>query len=316
MSGDHAHGHPHRPGHTHRHEHAHSPSAGTGRAFGWAIALNGAFVLVEAGFGFAAGSLALLADAAHNLTDVAGLAIAWGAAHLSRRPPTARHTYGLGRATILAALANAVAILLGVGAILWEAVHRLATPAEIAAGTVAWVALVGIGVNAGTAMLFMRGRHDDLNIRGAFLHMATDAAISAGVVVAALVVLRTGWQIVDPITAIVVGIAIGWSSYDLLRSAVHLSLDGVPGGIDVDAIERWLRAQPDVIDLHDLHVWSLSTTQAALSVHLVMPPGAPATGYLAHLADALDHAFRISHSTIQVERVDDPRCRLASAGVP
>ncbi len=298
------------------HDHAHASPAEIGRAFGWAVALNTGFVAIEAGFGFITGSLALLADAAHNLTDVAGLLIAWGATRLSRRAPTARHTYGLGRATILSALANGIAILLGVGAIVWEALQRLSAPTDVAAGTVLWVAAIGICVNAGTAMLFLRGRHGDLNIRGAFLHMATDAAVSAGVVIAALLVLKTGWLIVDPLTAILVSLVVGWTSFDLLRSALHLSLDGVPGDVEVAAVERWLRAQPGVGDLHDLHVWPLSTTQIALTVHLVMPEGSPGDGFLDKISDELEHEFRISHSTIQIERSSDPPCRLASAAIP
>jgi len=298
---------------THQHS-EHGPKVG--RAYGWAVILNTGFVVVEVGFGFATGSLALLADAAHNLTDVAGLLIAWGAASLARRKPTARHTYGLGRATILAALANAIAILVGVGAIVWEAVQRFGEPAPVAAGTVLWVAAMGIAVNAGTAMLFLKDRHSDLNARGAFLHMATDAAVSAGVVVSALIILATGWLIVDPVTAIVVSLLVGWSAFGLFRSAIHLSLDGVPNNVDTAAVERWLRSQPGVGDVHDLHVWSLSTTSNALTVHLVMPNGPTGEGFLDRLAEGLEHEFHIGHSTIQIETGAGPACRLAPADVP
>jgi cobalt-zinc-cadmium efflux system protein len=271
---------------------------------------------VEAGFGFATGSLALLADAAHNLTDVASLLIAWGAVTLARRPPTLRHTYGLGRTTILAALANAVFILVGVGAIIWEAIQRFAEPTPVIVSTVLWVAAIGIAVNTGTAMLFLKDRHRDLNARGAFLHMATDAAVSVGVVVSALVILWTGWLVVDPVTAIAVSLLVGWSAFDFFRSALHLSLDGVPRQMDIAAIERWLRSLPGVRDVHDLHVWSLSTTSTALTVHLVMPGGSPGSGFLDKVADGLEHEFQIGHATIQIEHSEGSDCRLAPAEVP
>jgi cobalt-zinc-cadmium efflux system protein len=301
------------------HDHAHIESKGgnrndhLGRAFRWAVALNVAYVVVEASAGFVTGSLALLADAAHNLTDVAGLLIAWSATALSRRKPTARHTYGLGRATILAALLNAVAILVGVGAIVWEAIQRFGEPSPVAAGTVLWVAAVGIAVNAGTAMLFFKDRRSDLNIRGAFLHMATDAGVSAGVVVSALIILGTGWLLVDPVTAIVVSLLVGWSAFDLFRSAIHLSLDGVPKDVDTAAVAQWLRALPGVADVHDLHVWSLSTTSTALTVHLIMPDGSPRSGFLDRVSEGLEREFHIGHSTIQIEGGADPTCRLASS---
>jgi cobalt-zinc-cadmium efflux system protein len=297
------------------HQHA-DRTLDAGKAFAWAVILNTGFVVVEAGFGFATGSLALLADAAHNLTDVAGLLIAWGAAGLSRRQPTPRHTYGLGRATILAALANAIAILGGVGAIAWEAVQRFGEPSPVVASTVLWVAAVGIAVNAGTAMLFLKDRHSDLNARGAFLHMATDAAVSAGVVASALIILATGWLIVDPVTAVAVSLLVGWSAFDLFRSALHLSLDGVPKEVDTAAVERWLRSLPGVSDIHDLHVWSLSTTSVALTAHLVMPEGPSEGGFLDQVAEGLEREFHIGHSTIQIEGGVDPACRLASAEVP
>lgn len=297
------------------HQHG-DETVGVGRAFGWAVILNTGFVTVEAGFGFATGSLALLADAAHNLTDVAGLVIAWGAAGLSRRQPTPRHTYGLGRATILAALANAIAILVGVGAIVWEALQRFGEPSPVVASTVLWVAAVGIAVNAGTAMLFLKDRHSDLNARGAFLHMATDAAVSAGVVASALIILATGWLIVDPVTAVAVSLLVGWSAFDLFRSALHLSLDGVPKEVDTAAVEHWLRSLPGVSDVHDLHVWSLSTTSVALTAHLVMPEGPSEGGFLDRVAEGLEREFHIRHSTIQIESGADPACRLASAEVP
>jgi cobalt-zinc-cadmium efflux system protein len=298
---------------THAHD---APEAASGTAaFRWAIVLNAAFVAVEATAGFLTGSLALLADAAHNLTDVAGLLIAWGAVVLSRHAPSRRHTYGLGRSTILAALANAVLILIGVGAILWEAIRRIPEPSEVAAGVVLWVAAAGIVVNAATALLFFRDRHRDLNARGAFLHMAGDAAVSVGVVASALVILGTGWLIVDPLAAIAVSAVVGWTAFDLLRRAVHLSLDGVPEGVDIDAVETWLRDQPGVADVHDLHVWSLSTTRVALTAHLVTRDESPGPGFLARVGDGLEREFGIWHSTIQIECTGDPACRLAPADV-
>lgn len=289
--------------------HSHSDHSNITRAFAAGAALNAAYVAVEAGFGFWTGSLALLADAAHNLTDVAGLLVAWAASALARRGPSARHTYGFGRATVLAAIVNGVSILAGAGAIAWEAVHRFSSPAALPASTVLWVAAAGILVNGGTAVLFLRGG-DDLNIRGAFLHMAGDAAVSAGVVAAALVMIATGLTVADPIAAIVISAVVGWSAFGLLKSAVHLSLDGVPERIDLAAVESWLRARRGVADVHDLHVWPLSTTSVALTAHLVMPGGA-ADGFLEQIAEGLTHEFGIAHATLQIERGGDPACRLA-----
>lgn len=295
---------------------SHDHGAGVTPAFGWAAGLNAAYVAVELAFGFATGSLSLLADAAHNLTDVAGLLIAWGAASLAQRKPTQRHTYGLGQATVLAALANAIAILVGVGAIGWEAVHRFRDTVDIPAGTVLWVATIGIAVNTGTALLFLKARHRDLNARGAFLHMASDAAVSLGVVVAAACILATGWMIVDPIVALMIVAAVAWSSFGLFKSAVHLSMAGVPESIEIADVDRWLRSQPGVEDVHDLHVWPLSTTSVALTAHLVMPGGDSSDTYLDALASGIEHRFGIGHSTLQVERGDGPDCRLAASEKP
>jgi cobalt-zinc-cadmium efflux system protein len=295
--------------------HLHDILAGAMPAFGWAAGLNAAYVIIEAGFGFSTGSLALLADAAHNLTDVGGLLIAWGAAVLALRKPTARHTYGLGQATVLAALANAIAILMGVGAIAWDAIHRFHDVVNVPAGTVLWVALIGIAVNGGTAILFVRAQHSDLNARAAFLHMASDAAVSAGVVVAAAVILWTGWMIVDPIVALLIAAAVAWSSFNLFKSALHMSLSGVPDRIEFDRVEAWLRARPGVTAVHDLHVWPLSTTSTALTVHLVMPDGHPGDGVLDRFADELGEQFGIAHATFQIEIGDGPECHLSSTGV-
>jgi len=296
--------------------HQHDDTPDSGKAFAAAVILNAGYVAIEAGFGFATGSLALLADAAHNLTDVAGLLVAWGAAALTRRRPTTRHTYGLGRATVLAALFNGIAILAGVGAIAWEALQRLGAPASLPAGTVLWVAAVGILVNAGTALLFLRDRHRDLNVQGAFLHMVGDTVVSAGVVLAALVIIATGWALVDPVVAILISGIVGWSAFGLLKSALHLSLDGVPAGINPVEVENWLRSVPGVSDVHDLHVWPLSTTSIALTAHLVMPAGPAGDGFLDTIAGDLEHRFGIAHSTLQVERGDGIDCRLASPERP
>ncbi|HVB79629.1 MAG TPA: cation diffusion facilitator family transporter [Candidatus Binataceae bacterium] len=296
-------------------EHAHDISPQSLPAFGWAAGLHAAYVAVEAGFGFATGSLALLADAAHNLTDVAGLMIAWGAAILAMRQPTRRHTYGLGQATMMAALVNAIALLIGVGAIGWEAIHRFHEVVDVPAGTLLWVALIGIAVNAGTAILFVRTQHRDLNARAAFLHLASDAAVSVGVVLAAGAILLTGWMIIDPIVALLIGAVVAWSSFGLFKSALHMSLSGVPDKIDIANVEEWLRARPGVTAVHDLHVWPLSTTSTALTAHLIMPGGHPGDAALDHLAHELGERFAIAHATFQIEIGDGPECHLAPAGV-
>lgn len=295
-------------------EHDHAPRD-FGPAFAWAIGLNAAYVAVEAGFGVFSGSLALLADAAHNLTDVGGLVLAWAAVALSRRAPSEKHTYGLGRTSILAALINGVALMIAVGALAWEAIGRFSAPIEIAGGTVLWVALLGGAVNAGTAYLFMRGREHDINVEGAFLHMAADAAVSAGVVVSALVMMTTGWLWADPLAGLLVSAVIAWSSFGLLKSALHLSLDGVPDKINKTAFEEWLAQQPGVASVHDLHIWPLSTTTTALTVHLVMPAGSPGDAFLDSVAHDLEHRFSIEHATLQIERGDGEECHLAPRDV-
>lgn len=284
-------------------------------AFKWAVGLNAGYVVLEAATGFLTGSLALLADAAHNLTDVAGLLIAWGAAIATRRPPTGRFSYGFGRSTILAALANGVAIIVGVGAVLWEAIGRFNDPVAVPAGTVFVVALVGIGVNTGTALLFREGRHADLNAEGAFLHMAADAAVSLGVVLAAIGIMVTGWAWLDPLAAILVSLVIAWTAFGLLRAALGLSLDAVPPALDRNAIEAWLVARPGVDTVHDLHIWPLSTTSVALTAHLVMPKGHPGDLFLEAVARDLEHQFGIGHATIQIEFGDGDSCRLAPAEI-
>ncbi len=283
------------------HDHDHRAPADLGPAFRWAVGLNTAYVIVEGVAGWMTGSLALLADAAHNLTDVAGLLIAWGAAVLAKRAVTARHTWGLGRATILAALLNAIAILVGVGAVTWEAVQRLSDPVAVPGLTVMLVALVGIGVNTGSALLFMSARKGDLNAKGAFLHMAADAAVSGAVVLAAAGILFTGWDWLDPAVAIAVSLLIAITAAGLFREALHLSLDGVPFEIDRTAVADWLARQDGVLSLHDLHIWPLSTTRTALAVHLVWE-GTDPDAFIDRVTDALADLHGIANVTLQLER--------------
>ena len=285
----------------HDHTQDHRPPTDLGPAFRWAVGLNTGYVIVEGAAGWITGSLALLADAAHNLTDVAGLLIAWGAAVLAKRAVTARHTWGLGRATILAALFNAIAILVGVGAVTWEAVQRLSDPVAVPGLTVMLVALVGIGVNTGSALLFMSSRKGDLNATGAFLHMAADAAVSGAVVLAAVGIMVTGWDWLDPAVAIAVSLLIAVTAAGLFREALHLSLDGVPFEIDRAAIADWLERQDGVQGLHDLHIWPLSTTRTALAVHLVWQ-GADPDAFIDRVTDALAEAHGIANVTLQLER--------------
>jgi cobalt-zinc-cadmium efflux system protein len=299
------------------HDHAHNVPVlrDLGPAFRWAVILNVGYVLVEAVAGFAIGSVALLADAAHNLTDVAGLLIAWGANVASHKPPSERFSYGFGRATILAALGNAIAILIGVGAVVLESIQRLAEPVAVAALPVVVIATVGIAINAGTAVLFSKDRHNDLNAEGAYLHMMADAAVSAGVVLSAVAMLVTGWAWLDPLAAILVSVVIAWTAFGLLRSSFGLALDAVPPSVDRQAIAEWLAMRPGVTAVHDLHIWALSTTSAALTAHLVIPGGHPGDAYLDRLADELNDKFKIGHATLQVEMGDAAECRLAAPNV-
>ncbi|MDZ7711077.1 MAG: cation diffusion facilitator family transporter [Roseovarius sp.] len=293
------------------HDHVHTPPADLGPAFRWAVGLNTAYVIVEAAAGFLTGSLALLADAAHNLTDVAGLLIAWGAAVLAKRVGNGTYTFGYGRATILAAMLNAVAILIGVVVVIWEAAHRFTDPVTVPALTVLWVALVGIAVNTGSALLFMRAQKDDLNAKGAFLHMAADAAVSGAVVLAAAGIMATGWHWLDPMVAIAVSLLIAVTAWGLLRDSLRLELDGVPESIDQQAVADWLAAQDGVSDVHDLHIWALSTTRTALAVHLVWQ-GADRDAFLDQMAHDLADEFGIAHATIQIEAAPcDFACRPA-----
>jgi cobalt-zinc-cadmium efflux system protein len=297
--------HDHHHGHNNSHGHHHAP-ADFGRAFAIGIGLNIAFVVIEAGFGFVANSMALLADAGHNLSDVLGLAMAWGGATLARRAPSKRFTYGLRGSSILASLGNALLLLVALGAIVLEAVQRFGHPAAIAGPTVSAVAAVGIAVNLATALLFARGRKSDLNIRGAFLHMAADAAVSAGVVVAGLVIWRTGLAWIDPVVSLVIAALIFWQTWGLLAESVEMSLSAVPRGIDFDAVGTALCALPGVTDTHDLHIWPMSTTETVLTAHLVMPAGHPGDVFLIEAQTMLHERFAIGHATLQIEV--DPAC--------
>ena len=294
--------------HGHSHGHSHAP-ASFGRAFAVGIALNSGFVVAEAVAGFLTGSVALLADAGHNLSDVLGLVIAWGATILAARPPSERFTYGFKSSSILAALANAALLLVAIGAILVETVRRLFHPAAVEPGAIMAVAAVGIVINTATALLFMRGRKHDINIRGAYLHMAADAGVSAGVVIAGGLIALTGQAWIDSVTSLAIVAVIAWGTWGLLKASLKMSLLGVPDGIDVGRVRGFLSGLPGVSAVHDLHVWPMSTTETALTAHLVMPGGHPGDAFFHDLAHELEHAFGIGHATVQVEagQID---CRL------
>jgi len=298
---DHDHGHEHQ-GHDHAgHGHHHAP-ANFDRAFAIGITLNIAFVAVEAYYGWKVNSLALLADAGHNLGDVAGLVLAWGGALAGRMRPGARYTYGWKRASILAAFANALLLLVAMGSLAWEAIGRLNAPEPTQGFTVMVVAGIGIFVNLGTALLFMRGREHDLNIQGAFTHMAADALVSAGVVLAGGLALWFGWAWLDPVASLVIALVIVVGTWRLLRQSLHLMFDGVPEHIDLAAVRRELESLPGVDRVHDLHVWATGTSDVALTAHLVMPLGHPDDPFFEMATHRLRDKFRIGHVTLQVVR--------------
>ncbi|MET4211689.1 cation diffusion facilitator family transporter [Bradyrhizobium sp. LA2.1] len=301
----HDHGHSHGPGHAH----VHAP-ADFGTAFAIGISLNTALVVAEAIYGYIGNSTALLADAGHNLSDVLGLVVAWCASIAARRAPSGRFTYGFRASTILAALANAVFLLVATGAIGWEAILRLREPEPVAGVTVMVVAGIGILINGFTAMLFARGRKDDINIEGAYLHMAADAAVSLGVVISAALIIWTGWLWLDPVTSLVICATILWSTTSLLRGSIDMSMAAAPKGTDIAAIKIFLLERPGVSGIHDLHVWPISTTETALTCHLVMPGGA-GDAFLMETAQMLRASFRIGHTTLQIETHPDNGCALA-----
>lgn len=295
MGYSHSHDHDHGAGHGH----SHAPKD-FGRAFLIGIILNTGFVILEAAYGWISGSMALIADAGNNLSDVLALLLAWAASVAAKRPSTQRFTYGYKSSTILAALANAGLLLVAIGAILYETLNRIAEPAPVQGETMAIVAGIGILVNAGTAALFLRGQ-DDINIRGAFLHMAADALVSLGVVIAGLAIIWTGQTWIDPVVSIVIVLVIAWGTWGLLKDSVAMSLLAVPKGISEAEVRTYLAGLDGVSSLHDLHIWPMSTTETALTVHLVMPGGHPGDGFLADIAHELEHHHRIGHVTVQIE---------------
>jgi cobalt-zinc-cadmium efflux system protein len=294
-----AHGHSH--GHGHGHVHA-LPGDGINTRMAIAVALNIAFVIVEGGFGFISNSVALIADAGHNLSDVLGLLCAWAAVLLGRRPPGGKFTYGLGRSSVLAALANAVLLLLACGAIAWEAAARLAAPPVVSGTTVMIVAAVGIVLNGASAMLLHGGSHGDLNRRSAYIHMLGDAAVSAGVLASGFLITLTGWNLLDPVVSLLIVATILLSTWRLLRDSLMLSLDGVPGSINSSAVMSYLAGQRGVTDVHDLHIWALSTTSVALTAHLVVPEHGADDALLTSVTPHLKKRFHIHHATLQIER--------------
>ncbi len=293
--------HPHD--HAHAHGHAHViPADGINLRMAIAVALNLVFVFVEGGFGFMSNSVALIADAGHNLSDVLGLVCAWGALMLGRRPPGAKFTYGLGRSSVLAALANAVLLLLACGAIAWEAASRMGSPPPVAGRTVMIVAAVGIALNGISAWMLHAGSHGDLNRRSAYLHMLSDAVVSAGVVLSGLLIAWSGWSLIDPIVSLVIVAVILVSTWRLLRDSLTLSLDGVPASVNSSAVMSYLADQRGVTDVHDLHIWALSTTSVALTAHLVVPDRGAEDALLTSLTPDLKRRFQIQHATLQIER--------------
>jgi cobalt-zinc-cadmium efflux system protein len=288
--------------HDHGHHHHHHPAPGdNSRAFALAIGLNAVFVAIEFTYGFIANSTALMADAGHNLSDVLGLVLAWGAAVLTRATPSGRYTYGLRSSSILAALLNALLLMLACGAIAWEAVHRLSSPAPVAGLTVSVVAAIGVAVNGVSAWLFMAGSKNDLNVRAAYQHLAADAAISFGVVLSGLAIMFTGWAWLDPVVSIVIVLLILVSTWALLRESLRMVLAAVPDNVDVAQVQAFLQARPGVAGMHDLHIWAMSTTETALTAHLVMPAGYPGDVAVDTIVAQLKEKFAIHHCTLQVE---------------
>jgi cobalt-zinc-cadmium efflux system protein len=294
--------------------HAHAP-ADFGKAFAIGVILNTGFVILEAVYGLLSNSVALLADAGHNLGDVLGLLVAWTAGVLTRRAPTPRFTYGLRGSSILAALFNAMFLLAAVGAIAWEALQRFGAPEPVAGKTVMAVAAVGIAVNGFTAFLFAKGGREDINIRGAFAHMAADALVSAGVVAAGLIIFMTGWLWLDPVVSLVISALIVWGTWSLLRESLGMSMAAVPSHIDPAALRKWLESLPGVTGVHDLHIWPMSTTETALTCHLVVPEGHPGDVFLHEICGDLLHKFKIGHATLQIETDPHAVCALAPGEV-
>lgn len=295
----------------HHHGHSHTPTS-FGRSFLIAASLNMVFIVAEVIYGIQANSLALLADAGHNFSDVIGLLLAWGAYYLSKRAPSQRYTYGLRSTSIMAAFLNALLLMIAIGGIAWEAIQRFSAHEPIAGSTVMWVAGLGILINGFTAWLFSKGQND-LNIKAAFLHLAADALVSVGVVIAGFIMLRTGWLWLDPVVSLAICAVIVWGTWGLLKDSVNLSLHAVPTGVDLQKVKTYLAGLPNVKEVHDLHVWGMSTTEVALSAHLLIPGAHPGDEFLRKLADSLHDDYGIEHSTVQIEIGDGTHeCALAS----
>ena len=295
--------------HSHSHHgHAHGSVDPTQRAFAVGVSLNLIFVVVELFYGVYANSLALLADAGHNFSDVIGLLIAWGAIVLAKRKPSERFTYGLRSSTIMAALINAMILLVAVGGIVWEAAHRFTAPEQVNGSTIIWVALLGVFINIGTALMLQQGSKTDINVRGAFVHMMADAAVSVGVVVAGMGMLWLGWLWLDGAVSILIAVVILWSTWGLFRESINLALHAVPEHIDLEAVHAYLLGLHGVSEVHDLHIWAMSTTEVALTAHLLMPGGHPGDEFLTGVSEALETRFHIDHPTLQIE--------LAACAIP
>jgi cobalt-zinc-cadmium efflux system protein len=301
--------HDHSPAHHHGHVHGHAPSQ-YGRTFAIATFLNLALVVAQIFYGLAANSLALLADAGHNFGDVMGLLMAWGAFAVADWRPSSRFTYRMRSASILSAFANAVVLLVATGAIAWEAVQRFGQPEDVATSTVIIVAAGAVVVNGVSAWLLSRGSAADLNVRGAFLHMLADAGVSFAVIIAGAGIWLTGWQWLDPAVGLLISAVILFGTWGLLRDSLRLSLDAAPKGIDPDHVRRYLEGLPEVAAIHDLHIWAMSTTETALTCHLVTPRGYPGDAFLHRVANELDHKFKIGHTTVQIELNDAGHCVL------
>jgi cobalt-zinc-cadmium efflux system protein len=310
----HDHHHEHDQPHAHSHGHGHEPQAGAGssqaglRAFALGTLINLGFTAVEAGYGLMTGSLALLSDALHNLGDALGLALAWGAAWLARRPPSQRRTYGYRRATVIAPLANSLLLVAASGALSWEAIRRIGAPPAVDALPVILVAAVGMVVNFGSARLFRHGHSHDINQRGAYLHLMADAAVSLAVVLGGLAMWQLGWNWLDPLLAIAVGAVVAWSSWGLLRDSLDLALDAVPRGIEPEAVRTFLAAEPGVVAVHHLHVWALGSREVALTAHLVRARADDNDAFLQRVGLQLNQRFGIGHATIQIEHGADAGC--------
>ena len=294
----------------HHHDHHHHQVSNYNFAFAIGILLNTLFVVIETGYGIMAGSLALIADAGHNLSDVLGLLLAWGASLLATKAATEKRTYGFRKVTIMASLISSVFLLVALGGIAWEAINRFANPSPVEGMTVIVVAAIGVVINTATALLFMSGQKHDLNIRGAFLHMIADAGVSLGVVIAGAIIMFKGWLLIDPAISIFIVAIILIGTWSLLRDSMNLALDSVPDDIDIVGIKKYLTNLDNVSQIHDLHIWALSTTEVALSVHLNMVDDSLSKNFLPEIQQQLHDCFNIEHSTIQVERPGDGFCML------